>query len=73
MSNNTTTMLAGKAEKWKVTLIDTGQDTMTGGRLKRIAAHLDDDDFCMTYGDAVTPWMSARRSRFIGPTASSQL
>ncbi len=54
MSNNTTTMLAGKAEKWKVTLIDTGQDTMTGGRLKRIAPHLDDDDFCMTYGDAVT-------------------
>ena len=55
MSNNTTTMLAGKAEKWKVTLIDTGQDTMTGGRVKWIASHLDNGDyFCMTYGDAVT-------------------
>src|ERR1700727_2004000 len=37
MSMNKTTMLDGKADKWKVTLIDTGQDTMTGGRLKRIA------------------------------------
>ena len=54
MRTNTTTMLDGKADDWKVTLIDTGQDTMTGGRLKRIAAHLDDDDFCMTYGDAVS-------------------
>lgn len=54
MSNNTTTELDAKADKWKVTLIDTGQDTMTGGRLKRIAPHLDNEDFCMTYGDAVS-------------------
>jgi glucose-1-phosphate cytidylyltransferase len=54
MNNNTMTMLRGQAEKWKIKLLDTGQDTMTGGRLKRIGEHLDDDDFCMTYGEAVS-------------------
>ena len=54
MSNNTTTELGGEADKWKVTLIDTGQNTMTGGRLKRIAPYVGDEDFCMTYGDAVS-------------------
>ena len=43
-----------KAEPWKVTLIDTGEDTLTGGRLKRIADYLKDEDiFCLTYGDGV--------------------
>ncbi|MCF4097694.1 glucose-1-phosphate cytidylyltransferase [Maritalea mediterranea] len=42
------------AEPWKVTLVDTGIDTMTGGRLKRIAHYVADDEaFCMTYGDGV--------------------
>jgi glucose-1-phosphate cytidylyltransferase len=41
------------AEDWRVTLIDTGLATMTGGRLKRIKEYLDDDSFCMTYGDGV--------------------
>lgn len=41
------------AEPWRVTLIDTGEDTMTGGRLKRVGKYLDDDDFCFTYGDGV--------------------
>jgi glucose-1-phosphate cytidylyltransferase len=42
------------AEPWRVTLVDTGEDTMTGGRLKRVAHFLDPDDcFCMTYGDGV--------------------
>jgi glucose-1-phosphate cytidylyltransferase len=42
------------AEPWRVTLVDTGQETMTGGRLKRLARFLDEDDcFCMTYGDGV--------------------
>lgn len=41
------------AEPWKITLIDTGDDTMTGGRLKRVAPHLDSEDFCFTYGDGV--------------------
>ena len=42
-----------RAEKWKVTVIDTGLKTMTGGRLKRIAPFLNDEPFCMTYGDGV--------------------
>ena len=41
------------AENWRVTLIDTGEDTMTGGRLKRVAPHLGPDPFFMTYGDGV--------------------
>lgn len=40
-------------EDWNITLVDTGHDTMTGGRLKRIAPYLDDEDFFMTYGDGV--------------------
>lgn len=43
------------SEPWKVTLIDTGEQTMTGGRLKRVRQYLDDDaDFCFTYGDGVS-------------------
>jgi glucose-1-phosphate cytidylyltransferase len=44
-----------KAEPWKVTLVDTGDDTMTGGRIKRIANYLTaDEPFCLTYGDGVS-------------------
>jgi glucose-1-phosphate cytidylyltransferase len=43
-----------KAEPWRVTLVDTGEDTLTGGRLKRVAHYLQDEDaFCFTYGDGV--------------------
>lgn len=42
------------AEPWKVTLIDTGENTMTGGRLKRVTDYLGDEDFCFTYGDGVS-------------------
>lgn len=42
------------AEPWRVTLIDTGDQSMTGGRLRRVASHLDQEDFCMTYGDGVS-------------------
>ena len=42
-----------KSEPWKVTVIDTGEHTQTGGRIKRIAPYLTDEDFCMTYGDGV--------------------
>lgn len=43
------------AEPWKVTLVDTGEDTMTGGRLKRVADHIKDEEaFCFTYGDGVS-------------------
>jgi glucose-1-phosphate cytidylyltransferase len=42
------------AEPWKVTLVDTGENTMTGGRLKRVAEHLKDEEvFCFTYGDGL--------------------
>ena len=44
-----------QAEPWKITLVDTGDQTMTGGRLKRIAHHLEPDElFCMTYGDGLS-------------------
>jgi glucose-1-phosphate cytidylyltransferase len=43
------------AEPWRVTLVDTGEDTLTGGRLKRVADYVQDDDaFCFTYGDGVS-------------------
>lgn len=43
-----------KAEPWKVTLVDTGEDTLTGGRLKRVADYVKDEKaFCFTYGDGV--------------------
>lgn len=41
------------AEPWKVTVVDTGEETMTGGRLKKVARYLDSETFCMTYGDGV--------------------
>jgi glucose-1-phosphate cytidylyltransferase len=40
-------------EPWRVTLVDTGSDTMTGGRLRRVLGYVGDEDFCMTYGDGV--------------------
>lgn len=43
----------GYAEPWKITVIDTGAETMTGGRLRRIQEHIGDDHFCMTYGDGL--------------------
>lgn len=42
------------AEPWKVTLIDTGMETMTGGRLRRVRDHVKDETFCMTYADGVS-------------------
>ncbi len=41
------------AEPWRVTLVDTGQNTMTGGRLKRVRHYLDNEEFCFTYGDGL--------------------
>jgi glucose-1-phosphate cytidylyltransferase len=41
------------AEPWKVTLVETGEETMTGGRLKRVLPCLGDEDFCFTYGDGL--------------------
>jgi glucose-1-phosphate cytidylyltransferase len=43
----------GRAEPWRITLVDTGDATMTGGRLRRVREFLDDGTFCLTYGDGV--------------------
>jgi glucose-1-phosphate cytidylyltransferase len=43
-----------KSEPWKVTLVDTGENVMTGGRIKRVAEHIKDSTFCLTYGDGVS-------------------
>jgi glucose-1-phosphate cytidylyltransferase len=54
MSNNEMKIHQERAEPWKVTLIDTGDNTMTGGRIKRIKEYLEDEEtFCLTYGDGV--------------------
>jgi glucose-1-phosphate cytidylyltransferase len=53
MVNNKMDIHQNYAEPWHVTLVDTGENTMTGGRLKRIKPYLGDDDFCFTYGDGV--------------------
>jgi glucose-1-phosphate cytidylyltransferase len=55
MQNNQMEVHQQKAEPWRVTLVDTGDTTMTGGRLKRVAQYLKaDDSFCFTYGDGVS-------------------
>jgi len=54
LSKNTTTHHRGYSEPWRVTLVDTGEATQTGGRLKRVAEYLDQEDFCFTYGDGVS-------------------
>jgi glucose-1-phosphate cytidylyltransferase len=46
--------LNNQVEPWTVTLVDTGEGSMTGGRLKRVRDYLDDETFCMTYGDGVS-------------------
>lgn len=52
MSNNKMEIHQRHAEPWKITLVDTGENTMTGGRVKRIQEYID-DTFCLTYGDGV--------------------
>jgi glucose-1-phosphate cytidylyltransferase len=55
MQKNTMVVHHQTADPWKVTLVDTGDETMTGGRLKRVAQYLDSEEiFCFTYGDGVS-------------------
>jgi glucose-1-phosphate cytidylyltransferase len=55
MRDNSMQVLQQSAEPWRVTLIDTGEETMTGGRLRRVAPYLKDEEaFCFTYGDGVS-------------------
>ncbi len=53
IKNNKMKLLHNEAEPWTIALIDTGETSMTGGRLKRVASYLDEGTFCMTYGDGV--------------------
>ena len=54
LANNDMEVHSGEVEPWKVTLVDTGAETGTGGRLKRVLPHVGDEDFCFTYGDGVS-------------------
>lgn len=54
LSNNTTQVHDNHSEKWKVTMVDTGLNTMTGGRVKRIQQYVGNERFLLTYGDGVT-------------------
>jgi glucose-1-phosphate cytidylyltransferase len=53
MCNNKMEVHQNSAEPWRVTLVDTGENTMTGGRLKRVRPYVGEEDFCATYGDGV--------------------
>ena len=53
MTTNGMEVHSRKAEPWKVTLVDTGESTLTGGRLRRVREYLDEGPFCFTYGDGV--------------------
>jgi glucose-1-phosphate cytidylyltransferase len=53
-----------KAEPWHVTLVDTGEKTQTGGRLKRVRRYVGDETFCMTYGDGLSNVDIAEAIRF---------
>lgn len=54
LRKNTVEIHQNYAEPWRVTLVDTGAETMTGGRLKRVREYLDDEDFYFTYGDGLS-------------------
>lgn len=53
MSDNSMQIHTKKSEPWKITLVDTGENTMTGGRLKRVQEYIQNETFCFTYGDGV--------------------
>ena len=53
LKNNSMIVHQTETEPWNITLVDTGLDTQTGGRLKRVAGYLGDEDFCCTYGDGI--------------------
>lgn len=53
MTENRMQVHQNSAEPWRITLVDTGESTMTGGRLRRVREYIGDADFCLTYGDGV--------------------
>ena len=54
LENNKVEILNSSSEKWKITLVETGEQTMTGGRIKRVAKYLNGEPFMLTYGDGVS-------------------
>jgi glucose-1-phosphate cytidylyltransferase len=54
LTTGDTQILNSQAEDWRITLVDTGAETMTGGRLKRVAPYLNNETFCLTYGDGLS-------------------
>jgi glucose-1-phosphate cytidylyltransferase len=54
LQNNRMEILRAVVEPWNVTLIDTGENTMTGGRLKRVREYIAGETFCLTYGDGIS-------------------
>ena len=54
LSNNRVEILDNHSENWRVTMVDTGLNTMTGGRIKRVEKYLENEPFLLTYGDGVT-------------------
>lgn len=65
-NNNEMIVHNNVAESWKVTLVDTGLDTMTGGRIKRVQKYIGDEPFMMTYGDGVSDVNIAELLKFHG-------
>lgn len=53
MRNGKRTIHSNDAEPWKITIVDTGERTMTGGRIKRVAKYIGEEPFCLTYGDGI--------------------
>ncbi len=64
IKNNQMQVHQNNAEPWRVTLVDTGLSTMTGGRIKRVQQYIGDETFCLTYGDGVSNVNIAESIRF---------
>jgi glucose-1-phosphate cytidylyltransferase len=64
LENNRMEIHNSKTEPWRVTLVDTGENTMTGGRLRRVKDYLSNSTFCLTYGDGVSDVNISESIRF---------
>lgn len=64
MAKNSMEVHQNSSEPWRVTVVDTGDQSMTGGRLRRVSSYLGDEDFCFTYGDGVSDIDIGRLVRF---------
>jgi glucose-1-phosphate cytidylyltransferase len=64
LARNSVEIHQSAAEPWRVTLVDTGDETMTGGRLRRVMGYVAGEEFCLTYGDGVADIDISRLVRF---------